>query len=90
MAKENGAAPIIEFDLTIMSAEEFGHFIGSVTGPEHIKKMSEGLARLVTKCPPEWGPKDDPQTYIKLSWFKVWKKVIFPGFREALKNDESE
>lgn len=90
MAKENGEKPILEFDLMIMTAEEFGAFIGSVKGPEHIQKMSDSLARLVKKCPAEWGPKEDPQTYMQLSWFGVWKKVIFPGFREALKNDESE
>lgn len=90
MANANGDKPILEFDLDAMSAKDLGNFMGNVTGPDNIKNMSEALTRIVTKCPAEWGPKDDPETFANLSWRKVWKGIIFPGIQEALKNEESK
>jgi len=90
MAKENGNKPTLKFDLDALSAKDLGNFMGNVTGPDNIKYMSEALTRIIIECPAEWGPKDDPETFANLSWRKVWKKVIFPGIQEALKNEESE
>jgi hypothetical protein len=90
MAKENGEKPVIEFDIDALSAKDLGNFMGNVTGTDNIQVMSEVLTRIVTKCPAEWGPREDPETFANLSWRVVWKKQIFPAFREALKNDESE
>lgn len=90
MARYTEEKPVLEFDLDAMSAKDLGNFMGNVTGPDNITNMSQALTRIVTKCPDEWGPKDDPETFANLSWRKVWKGIIFPGIQGALKNDESE
>lgn len=52
----------VTFDLSVVSAREIApHMEGLLSG--NIAPLGEILALVVTSCPAEWGPCDDPATY---------------------------
>lgn len=72
----------VEFDLSIVTAEEMQVFFEAAR-TDNNKGMSKVLAKVVSKCPTEWGNQRDAETYLQLPYFTTFKPLIKAFVEEA-------
>lgn len=75
------AQDAVEFDLTKVTARDMHEFIRAGRESD-IPALAETLAKVVTRCPAEWGDPRNPETYINLPYFGEFQQVI-KQFSEA-------
>jgi hypothetical protein len=82
MTTVNGASEVasdaiagLEFDLSRMSGQDY-HDYAAAGRKDDLVTVANVLARVVRRCPPEWGKPDDPKTYLKLPMFGALKQVM--------------
>lgn len=72
----------LAFDFDVLSAIEYAEFIDASrefgqNARRAVKTISETLAKCVTGgAPGEWGPVDDPATWMKLPFRTTFQEVI--------------
>lgn len=86
-ANQNGKAkPEIEFNFDDFTADDFEDFNEALRQGK-TKTAAEFYAKMIVRCPAEWGAANDPLTYRKLPYLKF--RNLVRNFEEAV-NEETK
>jgi hypothetical protein len=67
-----------------VTAREMQKFFKSAQANDN-EALAEFFAKVVTKCPPDWGKPDEAETYANLPYFGEFKGVLEAFVAEANK-----